>query len=281
VPSKKAAKNTEERGLLMEDLHPKAEQETNTVTDNPGWAELVAKRGGSPFTGKEFLTLVANGRAGYPALGGAWPKDGQPKEWREYACVRALDIAYLLGVPAELIELAWEDGGQEPNPDNWRGGDYDDLAPRRLYGAFKSYMQNGPYAPAPAPGPKPERPPVEVLMADGFPGKALLEAADLDYEVNPAKLSGEGKFLRVVVRGEVVGIPTLRDVPSGSELRRIREACNYTPERWGVLLGAPASRVLNWEEGNSIPGADVDGGLPAALRLYGTCQAVLDLRDAA
>jgi DNA-binding transcriptional regulator YiaG len=252
----------------------------NIAPASPGWAELVERAGGSPFQGKAFLALVASGRAGYPALGGAWPKDGQAREWREAAGVTTLQVANVLQVPTELVD-AWDDG-QEPFYGNWNGTpETDDLSARRLYGSFRSYKQNGPYAPAPAPTPTAERPPVEVIGAAGFPRRELLEAAALGYEVPVTGLAGESKFLGVVVRGEVVGIPTLVDIPDGSELRRIREESNYTPERWGVLLGAPASRVLNWEAGNSVPGHDVDGGLPAALRLYGTCQAVLDLKAAA
>jgi DNA-binding transcriptional regulator YiaG len=278
MPTKRAVKNTEQRGLLMEDLHPRSDQDQNGRS-SVVWAQLVADHGGTnPFVSKSFLLQVASGEARVPALGGRWPATG-PKQWRQNAGVTALQVAYVLHVPETLVE-AWENG-DEPCPDNWRGAErLDDMSARRLYAAFKGYSEGAPYPEPPKPEPVPGRPPVKVVGGEGFPRKELLEAANLGYEVEPVDLAGEGRFLRVVVLGQVPGIPALADVPAGEELKRIRAACNYSQERWGTVLGAPASRVQAWEDGITLPGADCDGGLAAALRLYGTCQSILELREA-
>ena len=273
-------KRTNERGLLAEDLAATPETgKAGSEKAHVAWAALVAENGTSPFRGKEFLRSVASGRAGIPALGGPWPGKG-PQEWREEAGVTALDVASTMQVPAMLVE-AWE-AGEEPCADNWRGGEeLDDLSARRLYGAFKSFAESGPYGDPPEPVPVPARPPVKVVGGEGFPGPELLEAAALGYEVPVTSLAGEGRFLRTCVRGEVVGIPTLAAVPSGEALRTLRETFNYSPERLGALLGAAASRVEAWEAEIAIPGADCDGGLSSALRLYGVLALVAELRQAA
>lgn len=56
------------------------------------------------------------------------------------AGVTAHRVAYVLQVPEDLV-LAWEDG-EEPCPDNWRGGEaLDDDSARRLYEAFRDYLE--------------------------------------------------------------------------------------------------------------------------------------------
>jgi len=268
-----------ERAAIVEKDSP-PQTERKTPESDSFWSKQVADRNGSnPFFGRAFLRDVVGGRAGIGPLKGAWPKTG-PKKWRVAAGVTALQVAYVLQVPEDLV-LAWEDG-EEPCPDNWTGGDgLDDDSARRLYGAFRGYAEAGPWPDPPTAAPVPPRPPAKIIGGDDFPRKALLEAADLGYEVPVVGLAGEGKFLRVVVLGEVVGIPTLEDVPAGSELKRLRETFNYTPERLGVLLGAAASRVLAWEDEVALPGADCDGGLAAALRLYGTLALLDEIRNVA
>lgn len=273
---KKHDKNAElasDRAKRVQDSQVTAPE--GSAEPSPVWAKLVSDRNGaSPFVGRQFLADVASGRAGVSPLPGEWPDTG-PSEWRRAAGVTALNVAYTMQVPEELV-LAWE-AGEEPCADNWRGGHgLDDHSVKRLYAAFRGYADAGPWPEPKATEPPPARPALRVIGGEGFPRPELLEAANLGYEVPVASLGGEGRFLRVVVRGEVAAIPALEAVPAGAELRRLREAFNYSPEGLGSLLGAAASRVLAWEDEIALPGVDCDFGLPAALRPY----AVFALVDA-